>query len=206
MNTTCHRPGAAPKLLKRQSFLTTTSLIATRGCLTTAVASATPFHGRFAHAMPGCATLRADRRRICRRTISPTPSSSITISGSRPGIPCGPYVAPCDPWKKIWSAAVTLDVTDDPSSLIREMALAGCTGVFIGLPESLSDSNLVQCPAERPLTVDICSPRAHSSRSRDSGKLRSFVLGFDNDHRDVFRAHRRLDRRQRSARVRHFTS
>ncbi len=31
----------------------------------------------------------------------------------------------------IWSAAVTIDVTDDPS-LVREMALAGCTGVFVG--------------------------------------------------------------------------
>jgi hypothetical protein len=44
------------------------------------------------------------------------------------------------PLNKIWSAAVTIDVTDDPS-LIRNMALAGCTGVFIGF-ESLSDNNL----------------------------------------------------------------
>jgi radical SAM superfamily enzyme YgiQ (UPF0313 family) len=44
------------------------------------------------------------------------------------------------PAEKIWSAAVTLDVTDDPS-LVREMALAGCTGVFIGF-ESLADENL----------------------------------------------------------------
>jgi hypothetical protein len=39
------------------------------------------------------------------------------------------------PLEKIWSAAVTIDVTDDPS-LVRDMALAGCTGVFIGF-ESL---------------------------------------------------------------------
>ena len=44
------------------------------------------------------------------------------------------------PLNKIWSAAVTIDVTDDPS-LIRNMALAGCTGVFVGF-ESLSDDNL----------------------------------------------------------------
>ena len=31
----------------------------------------------------------------------------------------------------IWSAAVTIDMTDDPS-LVREMALAGCTGEFVG--------------------------------------------------------------------------
>src|SRR5438552_18022118 len=35
------------------------------------------------------------------------------------------------PLERIWSAAVTLDVTDDPS-LVRELALVGCTGVFIG--------------------------------------------------------------------------
>jgi len=33
--------------------------------------------------------------------------------------------------ERIWSAAVSIDVTDDPS-LVREMALAGCTGVFVG--------------------------------------------------------------------------
>ena len=35
------------------------------------------------------------------------------------------------PLKKIWSAAVSIDVTDDPS-VVRAMALAGCTGVFVG--------------------------------------------------------------------------
>ena len=44
------------------------------------------------------------------------------------------------PLDKVWSAAVSIDVTDDPG-LIREMALAGCTGVFVGF-ESLSDDNL----------------------------------------------------------------
>lgn len=48
------------------------------------------------------------------------------------------------PLEKIWSAAVTIDITDDPS-LVREMALAGCTGVFIGFETiepvlALSDS------------------------------------------------------------------
>ena len=35
------------------------------------------------------------------------------------------------PLERIWSAAVSIDVTDDPT-LVRDMALAGCTGVFIG--------------------------------------------------------------------------
>ena len=44
------------------------------------------------------------------------------------------------PLKKIWSAAVSIDVADDPT-LPREMALAGCTGVFVGF-ELLADENL----------------------------------------------------------------
>ena len=52
------------------------------------------------------------------------------------------------PLEKIWSAAVTLDVTDDPS-LVREMALAGCTGVFIGF-ETLTDENLVHARKRTP--------------------------------------------------------
>ena len=44
------------------------------------------------------------------------------------------------PLDTVWTAAVTLDVTDDPS-LVRDMSLAGCGGVFIGF-ETLNDENL----------------------------------------------------------------
>lgn len=47
---------------------------------------------------------------------------------------------------------MTLDVSHDPS-LVREMALAGCTGVFIGF-ESLSNSNLTQARKPTPRTED----------------------------------------------------
>ena len=56
------------------------------------------------------------------------------------------------PLEKIWSAAVTIDVTDDPS-LVREMALAGCTGVFIGF-ESLQNENLADAHKKTPRTED----------------------------------------------------
>ncbi len=47
-------------------------------------------------------------------------------------------------------------MTDD-ADLIREMALAGCTGVFIGF-ESLSDQNLVD--AARRLRAAMIMPAA----------------------------------------------
>jgi len=87
------------------------------------------------------------------------------------------------PLEKIWSAAVSIDVTDDPS-LIREMALAGCTGVFIGL-ESLTDENLADARKRTPKTADYARRirMLHDHGIQVNG---SFVLGFDHDHKDVF--------------------
>jgi hypothetical protein len=47
---------------------------------------------------------------------------------------------------------VTIDVTDDPG-WIRDMALAGCTGVFVGF-ESLSGENLAAAHKKTPKTAD----------------------------------------------------
>jgi len=87
------------------------------------------------------------------------------------------------PLNKIWSAAVTIDITDDPS-LIRNMALAGCTGVFIGF-ESLSDDNLAASNKKTPKTSDYARRvrMLHDYGIQVNG---SFVLGFDHDRKDVF--------------------
>lgn len=87
------------------------------------------------------------------------------------------------PLNKIWSAAVSLDVSDDPS-LIREMALAGCTGVFIGF-ESLSNNNILDSRKKSPRTEDYARRVAlfHDVGIQVNG---SFVLGFDHDGPEVF--------------------
>ena len=87
------------------------------------------------------------------------------------------------PLEKIWSAAVTLDVTDDPS-LVRDMALAGCTGVFIGF-ESLADENLSNARKRTPRTEDYARRVRifHENGIQVNG---SFVLGFDGDDKSVF--------------------
>ena len=87
------------------------------------------------------------------------------------------------PLEIIWSAAITIDVTDDPA-LVRTMALAGCTGVFVGF-ESLGMENLT---AARKRTPD---PSDYGRRVRilhDSGIQvnGSFVFGFDGDGPEVF--------------------
>jgi radical SAM superfamily enzyme YgiQ (UPF0313 family) len=87
------------------------------------------------------------------------------------------------PIDKIWSAAVTLDVTDDPG-LVREMALAGCTGVFIGF-ESLADGNLKAAHKRTSRTADYARRVGilHDNGIQVNG---SFVLGFDDDGPEVF--------------------
>lgn len=87
------------------------------------------------------------------------------------------------PLEKIWSAAVTIDVTNDPS-LVREMALAGCTGVFIGL-ESLSGANLDDAHKKSPRPDDYAR-RIGILQEHGIQVTGSFVLGFDHDRLDVF--------------------
>ncbi|SRR5579871_1129023 len=166
-------------ILPRRSFLTTTSLIATSGC----------------HNRCGFCYLSTDGLRMPYRMRAPQQiveefqaddqSYAVFIDnnlGSRRD-----YLhALCKalrPLKKIWSAAVTIDVTDDPS-LIRNMALAGCTGVFIGF-ESLSDDNLADSQKKTPKTSDYAR-RVRLLRDYGIQVNGSFVLGFDHDRKDVF--------------------
>jgi radical SAM superfamily enzyme YgiQ (UPF0313 family) len=87
------------------------------------------------------------------------------------------------PLNKIWSAAVTIDVTDD-AGLVRDMALAGCTGVFIGF-ESLSDDNLADAHKRTPRTSEYAR-RVRILHEHGIQVNGSFVLGFDHDRKDVF--------------------
>lgn len=87
------------------------------------------------------------------------------------------------PIEKIWSAAVSIDVTDDPAA-IREMALAGCTGVFVGF-ESLTDENLEDSRKKTPKAADYAR-RVRMLHEHGIQVNGSFVLGFDHDRKNVF--------------------
>ena len=176
-----YREDPAPRrsLLPRKSFLTTTSLIATRGC----------------HNRCGFCYLATDGLRMPYRMRDPKQIAAEFLADTQP------YAVFIDnnlgsnreylrelcgalrPLNKIWSAAVSIDVTDDPA-LIRAMALAGCTGVFVGF-ESLTDENLADARKKTPKTADY-SRRVlmlHENGIQVNG---SFVLGFDHDRKDVF--------------------
>jgi radical SAM superfamily enzyme YgiQ (UPF0313 family) len=176
-----YREDPAPRrsLLPRSSFLTTSSLIATRGC----------------HNRCGFCYLSTEGLRMPYRMRDP---SQIVAEFAADDQPYAVFVdnnlgsnreylrALCRalrPIEKIWSAAVSIDVTDDPS-LIREMALGGCTGVFVGF-ESLSDENLADAHKKTPKTADYAR-RVGILHDHGIQVNSSFVLGFDHDRKDVF--------------------
>ena len=178
-NDYCEDPAPRRSLLPRRSFLTTTSLIATRGC----------------HNRCGFCYLATDGLRMPYRMKRP---EQIAAEFQKDDQPYAVFIdnnlgsrrdylhslcAALRPLNKIWSAAVTIDVTDDPS-LLRNMALAGCTGVFIGF-ESLSDDNLADSNKKTPKTSDYARRvrMLHDYGIQVNG---SFVLGFDHDRKDVF--------------------
>ena len=176
-----YRQDPAPRrsILPRKSFLTTTSLIATRGC----------------HNRCGFCYLATDGLRMPYRMRDPHQVAAEFVADEQP------YAVFIDnnlgsnraylrelcqalrPLNKIWSAAVSIDVTDDPA-LIRTMALAGCTGVFVGF-ESLTDENLADARKKTPKTADYARRvrMLHENGIQVNG---SFVLGFDHDRKDVF--------------------
>jgi radical SAM superfamily enzyme YgiQ (UPF0313 family) len=166
-------------LLPRRQFLTTTSLIATRGC----------------HNRCGFCYLSTDGLHMPYLVRDP---EQIAAEFEADGQPYGVFVDnnlgsrpeylrelchALRPLQKIWSAAVTIDVTDDPS-LVRDMALAGCTGVFIGF-ESLHADNISDARKKSPRPDDY-SRRVRILHDNGIQVNGSFVLGFDHDRVDVF--------------------
>ena len=145
-------------ILPRESFLTTTSVIATRGC-----------HNRCGFCYLSTDGLHMPYRmrevqQVVDEIVADGQPYVVFVDnnlGSRPA-----YLRKlCEalrPLGIIWSAAVTIDVTDDPS-LVRDMAQSGCTGVFVGF-ESLNEGNLTDARKRSPAPVDYARRVALSTR------------------------------------------
>jgi radical SAM superfamily enzyme YgiQ (UPF0313 family) len=172
-------PPARRSILPRDSFLTTSSVIATRGC-----------HNRcgFCYLATDGLHMPYRMRRVeqVAAEIEADDQPYVVFVdnnlGSRPDY-LRQLCAALRPLRIIWSAAVTIDVTDDPG-LVREMAMAGCTGVFVGF-ESLNGENLNDALKRTPAPLDYARRVAilHDYGIQVNG---SFVLGFDHDRPDVF--------------------
>ncbi len=176
-----YRAEPAPRrdLLPRESFLTTASLIATRGC-----------HNRcdFCYLATDGLSMpyqTLDAQQIVDQFLAADEPYAVFTDnnlGSKPAY-LRQLCRALRPLEKIWSAAVTLDVSDDPS-LVREMALAGCTGVFIGF-ESLSDANIISAGKRSPRAQEYAR-RVEVFHRNGIQVNASFVLGFDHDDETVF--------------------
>ncbi len=172
-------PPPKRELVPRRSFLTTTSVIATSGC-----------HNRCGFCYLATDGLRMpyqvrEPEQIAREIAADGQPYAVFVDnnlGSRPEY-LRALCRALRPLGIIWSAAVTIDVTDEPS-LVREMALAGCTGVFIGF-ESLSLVNLDDARKKTPAPRDYARRVGilHDHGIQVNG---SFVLGFDHDGPEVF--------------------
>jgi radical SAM superfamily enzyme YgiQ (UPF0313 family) len=166
-------------LVPAGSFLTTASLIATRGC-----------RNRCGFCYLSTRGLRLPYRTrpvadICAQLRANSQPYAVFIDNNLGAQP--EYLhALCrglQALEMIWSAAVSLDVTDDPA-LVREMADAGCTGVFIGF-ETLSDANLEQARKGGPRVLDYAR-RVKIFHDHGIAVNGSFVVGFDDDGPEVF--------------------
>jgi radical SAM superfamily enzyme YgiQ (UPF0313 family) len=176
-----YRNDPAPRrsLLPRRDFLTTSSLIATRGC-----------HNRCGFCYLATDGLSMpykvrDVEQVAREFTEDGQPYGVFVDnnlGSRPHY-LRELCRALRPLKKIWSAAVTIDVTDDPT-LVRDMALAGCTGVFVGF-ESLQNRNLADSRKRTPRPGDYAR-RVRILHDHGIQVNGSFVLGFDHDRPDVF--------------------
>ncbi len=166
-------------LVPRDSFLTPTSVIATRGC-----------HNRCSFCYLATDGLdlpyqMRDPAQVAAEIAADGGAYAVFLDNNLASRPS--YLrALCHalrPLDVIWSAAVSIDVADDPS-LVRDMALSGCTGVFVGF-ESLTDANLTDSRKRTPRAADYAR-RAQILHDHGIAITASFVLGFDHDRSDVF--------------------
>jgi radical SAM superfamily enzyme YgiQ (UPF0313 family) len=176
-----YREDPAPRrnLLPRGQFLTTTSLNATRGC-----------HNRCGFCYLSTEGLHMpyhlrDPRQIVDEILDDAQPYAVFTDnnlGSRPAY-LRDLCRALRPLERIWSAAVSLDVTDHPD-VVREMALAGCTGVFVGF-ESLQADNITDQRKKSPRPDQYARRVAifHDCGIQVNG---SFVFGFDHDRSDIF--------------------
>lgn len=166
-------------LVPRSAFLTRASVIATRGC-----------RNRCAFCYLATGTVRVpygmrDPRKVAREIEASGEPYAVFLDNNLGGNPhyLRLLCQALRPLGKIWSAAVTLDVTDD-RSLVRDMALAGCAGVFVGF-ETLADENLANAGKRAPRTDDY-GRRVRILQEHGIKVNGSFVVGFDGDRPDTF--------------------
>jgi radical SAM superfamily enzyme YgiQ (UPF0313 family) len=172
-------PIPSRELLSQHSYLTTASVMATRGC-----------HNRCTFCYLSTSGLvqpyQTRRAEEVAAEIEASGQPYAVFLDNNLGAEKEYLRALCralEPIGRIWSAAVTMDVADDPS-LVEEMGRAGCTGVFVGF-ESLTDANIRDSRKRSPAAGDY-SRRVRMFHEQGIQVNGSFVFGFEHDEPSVF--------------------
>jgi radical SAM superfamily enzyme YgiQ (UPF0313 family) len=172
-------PAPRRSIVPKDQFLTSASVIATRGCHNRCNFCYLSTEGMH---MPY--SMRSIRQIV--HEIEMEKATYVVFIDNNLGSK-KPYLrqlcAALEPMDIIWSAAVTIDVTDDPD-LVKAMAASGCTGVFIGF-ESLNEQSLMDTGKRTPAPDDYAR-RVRILQDAGIQVNGSFVVGFDHDHPDVF--------------------
>jgi radical SAM superfamily enzyme YgiQ (UPF0313 family) len=173
-------PPPRRELLPRESFLTTAGVIATRGCKNRCGFCYLATRGLHMPLMQRDVQQVVEELRAIGQPYAVFMDNNLGSDAEYLRRLCRAL----RPLELIWSAAVSLDVTDDPA-LVREMALAGCTGVFVGF-ETLDSRNIRDARKQSPPAEDFACRTAvfHDHGVHVNG---SFVFGFDHDGPEVFR-------------------
>jgi radical SAM superfamily enzyme YgiQ (UPF0313 family) len=166
-------------LLPRESFLTTASMISTRGCHNRCGFCYLSTRGLQMPYLTRDVEQVVDELRASRQPYAVFVDNNLGSNRRFLRNLCR-ALRPLD---MIWSAAVSIDMTDEPE-LVREMALAGCTGVFVGF-ESLENRNIAEARKKSPPSEDYAR-RVEIFHRHGVQVNGSFVLGFDHDGPDVF--------------------
>ena len=201
-----YRDDPAPRrdLSTAQAFLTTTSVIATRGCHNRCGFCYLATDGL--HMPYRCATSSRSSPRSRPTATSRTRFSSTTTWAREarlpaPAVPRAPSRSRSDLERRgqrsTWHGR--------PARSCATMALAGCTGVFIGF-ESLDDRNLAEARKKSPCRRGLRAPRARSSTTeRDPGQ-RQLRAGLRPRPAGRLRAHRPPGSRRTASSARPSTS
>jgi radical SAM superfamily enzyme YgiQ (UPF0313 family) len=172
-------PAPRRDLLPRRRFLTSSSVVASRGC-----------HNRCDFCQMSTEGLQMpymmrDAEQIVEELRADSQPYAVFVDNNLGAKPdrLRELCRAIEPLRKIWSAAVTIDVADDPD-LVRDMSRAGCVGVFVGF-ESISGDNLKAAHKRTPPPEDYLRrvEMLHSHGIQVNG---SFVFGFDHDGPEVF--------------------
>ena len=172
-------PRPRRELVDRASFLTTASLIATRGCANRC---------RFCYLSTSSVRARYETRDpadVARELAAIDEPYAVFIDNNL-GSDREYLRSLCralEPIGKIWSAAVTPDVADDPT-LVHAMSGAGCMGVFLGL-ESLNPASLAEA-GKRNASSERYGLQVSVFRDHHIQVNASFVFGFDHDDAGTF--------------------